>query len=353
MHLKHIYWFAPYNITCPSTRYRGKYPLEYLQKHHRINYDFVLPDRSLSGMLFFLKIFLSILFFRKKNSLLVVQKICSNRWYANALKLLILIRKNATLYDIDDAEYFRQPTSSLHFFLKHCQKVAVGSQALKEYCLVYNSNVYIQTSPVIEHTHSKKDRTTPLHIGWVGDFGNGRAISKAFSHKTSLYQLLFPALLEINSPIKLSLIGIKNPADIPEIRSYFKEKMTIHLEIPTALNWETDEWLYPLIAAFDIGVSPMVDHPFNQAKSAFKAKQYLSCGVPVVGSSIGENSLFVQDQHNGLLCKEVQDFKLAIEKFAQMDKNEYLKFSDNAIASYLNYSMANYCHLLLNNTSLN
>lgn len=347
MHIKHIYWFAPYNITCPSTRYRGKHPLQYLQKHHNISYDFVLPDRSLNGILFFLKTFLSILFFRKKDSLLVIQKICSNRWYANLLKLLVLLRKNATFYDIDDAEYFRQPTSTLHFFLKHCQKIAVGSQALKEYCLVYNPNVYIQTSPVIEHTHSKKEKTTPLHIGWVGDFGNGRSISKDFSHKTSLYQLLFPALLDINFPIKLSLIGIKTPKDIPEIRAYFKEKSNIQLAIPTKLNWKTDEWLYPLITTFDVGVSPMVDHPFNQAKSAFKAKQYLSCGVPVVGSAIGENDKFVQDQNNGLLCREVEDFKLALEKFAQMDKNEYLKFSSNALASYPNYSMTNYCHLLL------
>jgi glycosyltransferase involved in cell wall biosynthesis len=347
MDLEHIYWFAPYNITCPSTRYRGKYPLQHLQKHHNISYDFVLPDRSLNGLFFFLKTFLTILFFRKKNSLLVIQKICSDRWYANALKLLVLFRKNATLYDIDDAEYFRQPTSTLHFFLKHCQKVAVGSQALKEYCLVYNSNVYIQTSPVLKHSHSKKEKTTPLHIGWVGDFGNGRSISKNFSHKTSLYQLLFPALLEINIPIQLSLIGIKNLEDIPEIQSYFKEKPNIHLEIPTHLNWETDEWLYPLIARFDIGVSPMVDHPFNQAKSAFKAKQYLSCGVPVVGSAIGENYKFVQHQYNGLLCREVEDFKLALEKFAQMSKNEYLKFSKNALLNYPNYSMAAYCQLLL------
>ncbi len=351
MPLKHIYWFAPYNITCPSTRYRGKYPLEHLQEQHKLSFNFILPDRSLAGIFYFLKIVLSILFFRKRNSLLVIQKVCSNRWYANVLKLLVLIRNKDTLYDIDDAEYFRQPTSTLHFFLKHCQQVAVGSQALKEYCLVYNSNVYIQTSPVISHSHSKKERISPLHIGWVGDFGNGRSISKAFSHKTSLYQLLFPALLDLDIPIKLSLIGIKDPKDRPEIEHYFKDKANLQLEIPTELNWETDEWLYPLIATFDVGVSPMVDHPFNQAKSAFKAKQYLSCGVPVVGSSIGENDKFVQHNYNGFLCQEVQDFKLGLEQFAQMSNNEYLKFSTNALSGYSAYSMANYCHLLLKHHS--
>ena len=37
----------------------------------------------------------------------------------------------------------------------------------------------------------------------------------------------------------------------------------------------------------------MLNHPFNQAKSAFKAKQYLSCGIPVIASDVGENRKFV------------------------------------------------------------
>jgi len=148
---QHIYWFAPYNLTCPSTRYRGKYPLKWLKQHKAVTYDFVTPDRSLKGLFYFLKIYLAALLFRKKGSLIVIQKVCSLRWYSKALKFLVTVRNQATLYDIDDAEYYRQPTATLHFFLKKCQRIQVGSKALQTYCLQYNNNVHIATSPVIEH----------------------------------------------------------------------------------------------------------------------------------------------------------------------------------------------------------
>ena len=133
----HIYWFAPYNLTCPSTRYRGKYPLEYLKENSGIEYDFVIPDSSTKGIFHFIKVYFSILLFRKKNSLIVIQKICSNRIYANALKILIRISKKNTIYDLDDAEYYRQPVNTLHYFLRNCQYVQTGSSALLKYCLQF------------------------------------------------------------------------------------------------------------------------------------------------------------------------------------------------------------------------
>ena len=45
--IKHIYWFAPYNLNYPSTRYRGVLPLKYLSENNVTN-DFVFPERSIS-----------------------------------------------------------------------------------------------------------------------------------------------------------------------------------------------------------------------------------------------------------------------------------------------------------------
>ena len=53
----------------------------------------------------------------------------------------------------------------------------------------------------------------------------------------------------------------------------FEGKINFELVIPKDLKWEVDDWLYNDISKFDIGVSPMVKHPFNEAKSAFKAKE--------------------------------------------------------------------------------
>lgn len=347
MQVEHIYWFAHYNLNGPSARYRGFYPLRFLKKEYGVNYDFVFPERSELGFVKFLKVFLKALFFRKKNSVIVIQKICSNRFYANLLKILVLVRSEHTLYDIDDAEYLRQDTKTLHFFLRHCKLITVGSYALKDYCENYNTNVYINTSPVSEHSFVKKERNKILNVGWVGDFGNGSRISKDFSHKKSMYSILFPQIKLLQIPIELTIIGVKKETDIPEIRSYFEGTPNIKVTIPSDLDWESDDWVYAEIKKFDVGVSPLSDHPFNVSKSAFKAKQYLSVGIPTLASDVGENNKFVKHQENGFLCKNERDFENFISNISAMSDDEYFELSRNAIQGKMDYSIKNYCDSFL------
>ena len=347
MKIKHIYWFAPYNLTCPSTRYRGKLPLELLKQEHKITNDFIYPERSWQDILRFLKIFFTILFFRKDGSLIVIQKVISNRLYANLLKVLIIVHSRKTLCDIDDAEYYRTSTQTLHFFLRRCETISVSSQVLKDYCSKFNQNIIELTSPVPIHSHHKTTRNQKFTVGWVGDFGNGHDVSKDFSHKANMYQLLFPQLLELNFQFQLTLIGIKKESDMQEISDYFKSKPNIQINIPTHLHWSNDKWLYPMISQFDICVSPMLDHPFNQEKSAFKAKQYLSCGIPVVASDIGENRRFVIDGFNGTLCQNSNDFGKAIEYFYKITPEEYTIFSKNALEGIDDFSVERYCEKLV------
>jgi hypothetical protein len=116
MSIKYIYWFAPYNLKCPSTKYRGKYPVHYLIYTIGIRCKFFYPEKSFKAMLKFCFMVASILFFRKKNSLLVIQKVCTNNRYAKTLRLLIKLKPTKSLYDLDDAEYIRYEKSTLEFF---------------------------------------------------------------------------------------------------------------------------------------------------------------------------------------------------------------------------------------------
>ena len=347
MDIKHIYWFAPYNLKGPSTRYRGYYPIEVLKKEYGINCDFVFPARTKAGIWNFIKVYFVALFLRKRNSIIVIQKVCSNRVYANLLKVLVVLQPKNTLYDIDDAEYLRQDVKTLHFFLKNCKSISVGSNALKDYCMKYNKNVFILTSPVLEHNEKKKDRNKIPNIGWVGDFGNGNNISKEFSHKNSLFTILFPQIKRLKILVNLTLIGIKNKNDIPEIIDYFNDNPNIKVNILTNLNWEKEEWVYSEIKKFDIGVSPLSDHLFNVSKSAFKAKQYLSVGIPTIASDVGENSKFVKHNINGILCKNGRDFENAIISISEMSDDKYFELSRNAISYKKDFSMNNYCDLLI------
>lgn len=345
--LKHIYWFSFYKLKGASTRYRGYYPSRLLIDEYGINCEFVFPQRDLKGIWKFFKVYLSALFSAKNDSLIIIQKVCSNRTYAKLLKLLVALKPRQTLYDIDDAEYYRQDTRTLTFFLRNCQLISVGSTALEEYCRDFNEEVYILTSPVLDHNERKKGRNKIPNIGWVGDFGNGNTISQAFTHKTSMFKLLFPQLLQIDKAFKLTLIGVKNKSDIPEIRDYFKDKAHIEIRIPENLEWEDDRWVYAEIKKFDIGVYPLTNHPFNISRSAFKAKQYLSVGIPTIASDVGENAKFIKHGVNGFLCQEEGEFKSAIERIIDMSEEKYLEMSQNAFYSKEDFSMRKFCESLI------
>lgn len=344
-----IYWFTSEGLHSPSTRYRAFYPFKYFSEIKPSGHVFFYPKRTLLGFVRYFFVFLKALFDR--NGLIFIQKVCSNKYYAKSLKLLVKIKKVNTFYDFDDAEYLRGEASSLNFFLRNVEYVTVGSNALKEYSKKFSKNVRVLTSPIKPHNNKKKMRNRIITIGWVGDTGNGDALDHPFSHKRSLYEYLFPAIKSINDPMKLVLIGVKNKEDREEMEEYFKDKSNFELEIPVDLEWEDDDWLYSDIAEFDIGVSPMVNHPFNEAKSAFKAKQYLSCGVPVIASDVGDTNQFILEGQNGFLVDNWQGFEKAIRRIVNMSDREYLGLSTNCLNSREDFSLENYCKNLFKKIS--
>lgn len=338
----HLYWFAPYNLTCPSTRYRGKLPLEYLENHDGITHDFFYPEANLWAYCHLLWMLLKIRFWGPKNALIMVQKICTQRRYAAVLKWLVRRKWLPVWYDLDDAEQYRQPTDTLHYFLRHCDGITVGSDALALYARQFNNHVYLNTSPVPLQEGQQQVRNTPFTIGWVGDTGDGNAASIDFAHKKSLLELLLPALELLDFPFRLVLIGVKQPQDIALFESHAAKQNHWELVLPTDLDWRDDAWLYTYIRAFDVGVSPLVNHPFNEAKSAFKAKQYLACGVPVVGSAVGENGKFIIQGKNGFLGKTIEELAAGLRQLYYCSEEEYQAHCHEAKEGALQFTVARY-----------
>lgn len=331
MEIKHIYWFSYFNLKEPSVRYRAKYPLEYFKKEHGITYSIVYPGYDFKNFRNFLLTFFSALFFRKENSIIVFQKLFTNGIYTNALKFLLFCRPQNTLYDIDDAEYTRRPAGTMHHFMKKCSVCAVGSQSIMDYITPFNKNVFFSTSPVINHGCIKNELQKTFTIGWIGYYG---------AHRPSLTQLFFPALMKIDFPVKLIVMGVAKETE--EIKSYFMNNPNIIIEAPLNIDWFDENSVYKTISTFDIGVSPLTDNAFNQGKSAFKLKQCLSCGVPVLGSKVGENQRYLQDGINGYLCDTPDDY---LEKIMVLknEKELYRSLSQNAVATFPAFSVQSYC----------
>lgn len=341
MTIKHIYWFAHYNIESPSTRYRGKYLLEELH-NHGVSHSFVYPGYSPANIVKFIWIFLSALLFRKKDSLIVFQKIHTDGVYAKALKFLLKYQAKNTVYDIDDAEYLRFPRHTIDHFMENCTCVAVGSEVLKIYARRLNDNVFVLTSAITDHTQRKNVQAREegvFTIGWVGDYGIGDPKTAHFSHKTSMTTILFPALEKLDFKARLVILGVKVGEDTIELNKYFDQLPNIELVVPQNVNWQDEEEIYGIIKTFDVGVAPLVDHEFNASKSAYKLKQYMSVGVPVLASDVGENANFMIEGADGFLCRTSNEFANRLRQVYSLPREKYGEMSANALSNRSRYSL--------------
>lgn len=338
MNLKYIYWFSFYDLNAPSVRYRAKYVLENLSERSQIQYQIVYPGYSLKNIIHFIKVYFAALLFREKDSLIVIQKIYTRRIYSLALKLLLYFRKRYTLYDIDDAEYIRFPGGSTDYFLKRCEVCSVASKSLMEYSRKLNPNVLLLTSPVIRHNKIKKETNNIFTIGWIGCYN---------AHEESLKQLFYPSLLDIEFDIRLVILGISKEKHRHEIMRYYEKSPNVRIEIPESINWLDELSVYNRIKDFDIGIAPLLDNEFNRAKSAFKLKQYFSCGVPVLCSRVGENVHFLENGKNGYFCDSPEEYKRSILHIMELERDDYQQLCANALQQAENFSMDRFSRNLL------
>lgn len=67
------------------------------------------------------------------------------------------------------------------------------------------------------------------------------------------------------------------------------------------------------IKACQIGVMPLPDTPWERGKCGYKLIQYMACGLPVVASPVGVNSLIVREKVNGFLAGTDEEWVEAME----------------------------------------
>jgi glycosyltransferase involved in cell wall biosynthesis len=343
--MRYIYWFPYYNKNSPSVRYRATYVIDELQRRYQVKVKIIYPSGILKSFFPFLSLYFEALFFRKKNSFIFFQKIYTNGIYALLLKILILARKRNTVYDIDDAEYIRYNPGTIKFFIKHSQFIIVGSETLRNYAEKLSQNVFLIGSPVIAHNEVKKERNSIFTIGWLGYYNWQNEKTKHVSHKKSLEQFIFPAVKRLNFPVKLVLLGNLSENEKNELNRFFLSNRNIELEIPE-VDWLDESKIYSRIKTFDIGVFPLINHEFNSAKSAFKLKQYFSCGVPALANDVGENSKYIKNGQNGYLCEDSEGYYNRLTDVHQMNDFEYCCLSTNAKKTTEN-CMENYCDQLM------
>lgn len=317
-----IYWFAYYNLDSPSVRYRGKYSLEFFRKHKNIKSYFVIPRYSLLGFSEFLRAYLSALFFRKRNSLIVIQRVQSTFIYSTLLKLLVSARNRDTVYDLDDADYLEVDPKTIYYFAKHCQNISAGSKQIEKHLRRFNDRIVLTTSPTVDLNIFKIKRNSIFTIGWVGAFVG--------AHKESMIEIVFPALKALSFQCKIIIMGVVKQEDFEFISKYFERNLNIEIEMLLKIDWNDEETIQKSIVRFDIGIATLTNSETQLSKSGIKAKQYLNNGVPVLSTNLPENSTVVIDGVNGFFCDSANDFKERLNQFYIMSDADYMIFSKKA-----------------------
>lgn len=218
--------------------------------------------------------------------------------------ILVLLRRfllrRGYVFDFDDAIFLEKGRGDLkaRIMLRFADAVFCSSEFLKKYADKYNKNVHIISAALDTknvYTVRNDDSRSEVVIGWTG----------TPVHLENM-KLLVPALTRLaaeNAPIRLELLGGGE-----EIAALFREipnlKLVEHSFPPSALIWTKPREVADYLKNFDIGVMPLQPTEWNKGKDAWKAKEYMACGVAAAVSAWGENPLLIKDGDNGVLVDE-------------------------------------------------
>lgn len=214
------------------------------------------------------------------------------------------------VYDLDDAQWEHSYFKTL-LLTRFADRVFCGSHVILKWALHYNAkSVLIPT--VVDHEiyaryrieHRVRDMYT---IGWTGT-GRGHFLDGHFA-------MVRPALWGLyKQGIRFRLVIIGGQGYEP-LKNYFKE-CPFETIIVEDLDW-TDPANVPRTIheyAFDVGLMPTSDTPFNRAKCALKAIEYMACGVPTVASDVGEARYLIQNNENGFLARTAEKWASILSK---------------------------------------
>lgn len=171
--------------------------------------------------------------------------------------------------------------------------VIAGNRILADYARRLNANVSIVPTVVdcSRYRPSPAGAREPLTIGWMG------------SRTTAPYLAMIATTLrrvaiEHGNAVRFRFVGC------PEYRLNVRSFESL----PFRLETEIQD-----LQSFDIGLMPLPDSEWARGKCAFKAIQYMACGVATVASPVGITTDLIQNKVNGLLASTSDEWFEALD----------------------------------------
>lgn len=259
----------------------------------------------------FLVPFYDVIFIHREASPLgvpIVERIIARLW------------KKHYIYDFDDAIWklditesnkalsrFRYTEDKTPAVMRMAGHILAGNEYLATYAKQYNSQISIFPTLVNTDYHRPIpiDNKPPdkICIGWTG------------THTTiKHFELLLPVLERIYALY---------PSQV-----YFKLIVNADLEY-TSLDLRSTRWTreteIEALNEFDIGLMPLPNDEWSKGKCGFKIIQYLALEIASIASAVGVNRDIIEDDVNGILVDEIDEFFPAIKTLIE-DKDKRERF---------------------------
>lgn len=231
---------------------------------------------------------------------------------------LILIAKiffrKKLIYDLDDAEWIHSPQKSA-MLAKHADRVFCGSHEILSWAQKLNTHAVLVPTALNDELYRKfivsHDHVNDNNISTIGWIGQGKAHFKAGN-----FAVLKKALLQLHEKHRVSFrLVIGGSQNYEPLHAFFSH-VPFEVVFIDEADWLREDTVPKIIHnySFQVGVMPLEDTLFNRAKCAFKALEYMACGVPVVASPVGEAHYIIKNGVNGFLVENPEEWAVALEK---------------------------------------
>lgn len=243
---------------------------------------------------------------RETADIIVGQRVClprpTVRWQKLAKEGRI-----ALVYDIDDdlfhidpgnraGDLFNQPIirDNIQRNIEVAHMVTVSTPELGETLKHLNPNIVVlpnslDASLVAQIDQSTRQEGPGILLGWGG----------SATHSIDWLQVQAP-LVEVmrrHPHARFRFLGTAYPDDLPRKRVEMVE-------------WTEDFAVhYHNVSQFEIGIAPLADTRFNDAKSELKALEYAALGVPTIASASPAYRRFIVHDETGLLVEQPSQWR--------------------------------------------
>ncbi len=311
-----------YNLMIPESRSASFFPIARQPKWKQVYIFFYIYVRVLRNLVRDLV---------RKPDYLVISRCIINKVlpYSYVIILKFLKRRGCKLiWDFDDNIIgFEMSKHSFDCFSNIADVIIVGSPFLKEFVNEENRGKVIllpTTDGDMHHLLTEEiedarfnELDSNIKIIWVGTFSTLHYVGRICAALEKAGGRLSKENKKLHFTVVCDKVLDYNPN---------------HFELVN-INWEKQTAIDQMLHSH-IGIMPLEDNESTRGKCGFKLIQYLSVGLPIVGSTIGMNQLIINDTIGfGVKELDIDAWADAIIKISS-DVEKWRSLSNNAFKEW-------------------